>query len=352
MAGSDRLWGDQATDPGALAGGQLAPWFGFRAAGPEGAAAFAELNSRDASIFVLEIAGGQAWLHEKPAHYPAAEVAGTAPTSDNLLDRAHLYRAFMGQVARSRGFDTPVRLVFTTHDKAPFEPPLPLFAFQKPRGSALVLWPDIEFLRYRFYEDPAFDDPVPFEEKEDQAIFVGSTSGMRLTPEAVATLTAPRLRAAMHFKGSPRVAFLLPNIVQCTTPEAAEAVAALGIAGRRYSWREMYAFRYLLSMDGNGASCSRVALGLRSNAVLVKYDSPHQLHYFDRLLPWRHYIPVARDEDVTRAMDLCAATPGLAAGIAAAGRDFAAVWLDRPAVEDYAFELLRAYAACCGFSEG
>jgi hypothetical protein len=51
-------------------------------------------------------------------------------------------------------------------------------------------------------------------------------------------------------------------------------------------------------------------------------------------------------------MDLCAATPGLAAGIAAAGRGFAAAGLSRPAVEDYAFEVLRAYAACCGFAEG
>lgn len=350
MAGPDRGTRDQAADPGALAAGQIAPWLGFRAAGDAGAAAFAELNARDPSVFILELAEGVARLHDKPNHYPAAEIAGTTPPSHNLLDRAHLYRAFIGEVAHARGFDTPLRMAFTTHDISPVEPKLPLFAFQKRRGSALVLWPDIEFLRYRFYADPSFDDPFAFAEKQERAIFVGSTSGMRLTPEAVAARTAPRLRAAMHFRDSARVVFLLPNIVQCTTPEAAEAVAALGVGGRRHSWREMHGFRYLLAIDGNGASCSRVALGLRSNGVLVKYDSPYLLHYFDRMLPWRHYIPVARDEDVTRVMDLCAAMPGLAEGIAAAGRDFAAAWLTRPAVEDYAFELLRAYAACCGFS--
>ena len=349
--GPDPRSGTPATDPRALAIGQLAPWFGRRLGGAEGDAALAELNARDASIFILDIAGGEARLHQKPGHYPAAEIAGTAPPSHNLLDRAHLYRAFVEGLVRARGFRTPLRLAFTTHDKAPFEPGLPLFAYQKPRGSALVLWPDIEFLRYRFYADPSFDDPFPFAEKAEHAIFVGATSGMLLTPVAVASLAAPRLRAAVHFRGSARVGFFLPQVVQCTTPEAAAAVVALDVAGRRHSWREMYGSRYLLAIDGNGVSCSRVALGLRSNSALVKYDSPWQLHYFDRMLPWRHYIPVARDADVTRVMELCAATPGLAAGIAEAGRAFAAAWLSQPAVEDYAFELLRAYAACCGFAE-
>jgi hypothetical protein len=349
MGGADPLQGSLTTDPRALALGQLAPWCGCIMAGAEGAAAMAALNARDASIFIMEIAGGEARLLDKPGHYPAEEMAGTARPSRNLLDRAHLYRAFMGEVARARGFTTPLRLVFTTHDTAPVEPRLPLFAFQKQRGSALVLWPDIEFLRYGFYADGSFEDPLPFAQKDNRALFVGATSGMRLTPAAVASLAAPRLRSAVHFRGSPRVGFFLPHVVQCTTPEAAAAVAALGVAGRRHSWREMYGFRYLLAIDGNGVSCSRVALGLRSNSVLVKYESPYQLHYFDRLLPWRHYVPVARDEDVTRAMDLCEALPDMAAGIAAAGSAFAAAWLTRPALEDYAFELLRAYAACCGF---
>jgi hypothetical protein len=352
MGGAGPHGGTSASDPRTLAIGQIAPWFGRRLSGAQGDAALAALNARDASVFILDIAGGEARLHEKPGHYPTEEIAGLVPPSDNLLDRAHLYRAFLEGVVRARGFGTPLRLAFTTHDKAPFEPDLPLFAYQKRHDSRLVLWPDIEFLRYRFYADPSFDDPFPFAEKAERAIFVGATSGMLLTPAAVASLAAPRLRAAVHFRGSARVGFFLPQIVQCTTPEAAAAVAALDVAGRRHSWREMYGVRYLLAIDGNGVSCSRIALGLRSNSVLVKYDSPWQLHYFDRLLPWRHYIPVAGDADVTQAMDLCAATPGLAAGIAEAGRAFAAAWLSQPAVEDYAFELLRAYTACCGFDGG
>jgi hypothetical protein len=228
-------------------------------------------------------------------------------------------------------------------------PDVPLFAYQRRRGSTVVLWPDIEFLRYDFYAQPRFQDRLAFDRKEDRAIFVGAKSGQVLTAEAVRELAAPRLRAAVHFRDAARVAFCLPHVVQCRTAEARDAVAALGVGGRRYTWQEKYGFRYLLAIDGNGVSCSRVALGLRSNGVLVKYYSPWELHYFCRMQPWRHYIPVARDEDVTQVMDLCAATPGLAAGIAAAGQAFHAAWLERPALEAYTFELLRAYAECCGF---
>jgi hypothetical protein len=68
MAGSDRGARDQAADARRLATGQLAPWFGCDVARANGAAALAELNARDASIFILEIAGGVARLYEKPAH--------------------------------------------------------------------------------------------------------------------------------------------------------------------------------------------------------------------------------------------------------------------------------------------
>ncbi|WP_137180394.1 glycosyl transferase family 90 [Roseomonas sp. AR75] len=333
--------------PARMAAAQLAPWYGFDATSPRSLAEMERLNEADAGCFILLLSGSEARFLQKPAHYPAEEIAGTREATHNLLSRALRYRRLFEDVLRKRPVDGAIRLALSVDDLVP-EATIPLFTFQKKRGSRLVLLPDSDFLRHRFYAAPKFADTIPFEAKQDRALFVGSTSGGgTLTAENVRALRAPRLRAAMQFRGAPRVDFWLPRIVQTADQAASDAIAALGVSGRPLDWADHHAYRYLLSMDGNGATCSRVALALRGNGVLVKYESEHRLHYFDRLIPWTHYIPVGSDAEVERAMDLCAATPGLARSIAEAGTAFYRTHLERAALLEYTRDLLATYAAWC-----
>ena len=233
-------------------------------------------------------------------------------------------------------------------DQLGIEPPVPVLTFQKQRGSRQLLLPDWDFLRHDHYRATSFHDPVPFADKQDKAGFVGATSGLpSIKLEDVQALRLPRLRAAVAFRDSPQVDFMLPRIVQAASSEVEAAIHALGLDRRAPGWRDMFAYRYLLSMDGNGACCSRVAVALRSNSVLVKYGSPNLLHYFERLVPWRHYIPVDTDMEVLRARAFCAEQPGLAAGIAEASRDFYAATLVPEMLLSYTAELLSAYAQAC-----
>jgi hypothetical protein len=333
--------------PHRLAAAQVEAWAGFRADAPEALAEMARLNDADPAFFVVALSGRTARLLDKPAHFPAAEIAGTAKPSHNLLTRAHAYRRLFEAALRRDGIAGELRLALCVHDLVA-EQAIPVFAFQKRRGSRLVLLPDIDFMRHRFYAAPAFADHVPFAGKRDRAIFVGSTSGGGvLTADAVRRLAAPRLRAAVHFRGSPRVDFWLPRIVQCADATAAEAIRALDVAGPPLEWPAPFAWRYLISMDGNGATCSRVVLALRSNGLLLKYESPHLLFYSDELRPWVHYIPIAEDADILRAMDRCAAEPALAEAIAVAGQHFYSTHLEQAAVLAYTRHLLEAYRARC-----
>ena len=126
------------------------------------------------------------------------------------------------------------------------------------------------------------------------------------------------------------------------------ALSAFGVGGPRIGWQEQAAHRFILSMDGNGAACSRVALALRWNSVLVKYNSPYLLYYFHGLEPWRHYLPVRRDPDV---LDLIAGMAGSAdrdAEIADRSTQFARDHLNRRSATTYTAELLERYFALFG----
>lgn len=326
---------------------QIAPWAGFACHSAEATALMTQIADALPAVFVLELKGRTVRILEKPNHYPVEETAGETPSKDGKMVRAHYYRKHIEEVLADGWLVGEMRLLLFTDDLGSNNTPLPLFSFQKPRGSRNLLLPDIDFLQEDFYTRPELVDAIPFAEKQERAVFVGTTTGGRHTVETVQALRAPRLRSAVHFRDSPRVDFFLPRIAQCVDNAAADAIRALGVAGRRLSWRRSYAYRYIISMDGNGATCSRVFLGLRSNSVLMKYDSPHLLYYFDHLVPWVHYIPIAQDADVLHAMDVCAVEPGLAEAIAMAGQDFCNAYLGRESVFSYTRRLLEDYHALC-----
>jgi hypothetical protein len=337
----------------ALALGQLAPWVGFPMGSDPVARQIAALNARVPFVFVLGLHQGEVRIAQKPEHYTSEEIAGTTRPTNRALLRAHAYRHFLAKVTARHGIQHSMHLVIAMRDLTGFEPALPVFTFQKPRGSRLVLLPDIDFLVHDFYRDAGYADPIPFAEKRATAVFAGATTGKpRITLDDVQQLALPRLRAAVHFRGSPRVDFRLVDLVECESADVAAAIRSLGIIGTRLPWSEAYAHRYLISMDGNGATCSRVALALRSNGVLLKYASDHLLHYFDALTPWRHYLPVGGDEEVTRVMDLCARHPTLAEDVAGQSQEFFRDHLQPEPLGCYTRDLLDAYAGMCGFASG
>ena len=98
-------------------------------------------------------------------------------------------------------------------------------------------------------------------------------------------------------------------------------------------------------MRGRGAACSRLVKGLRSNGVVVKFDSPYELYYFPALVAGRDHLLAEKEEDVERFLEIEAATPGAFREVAEAGRRFAAKYLTIGSVMDYTARLLDAYAA-------
>lgn len=222
----------------------------------------------------------------------------------------------------------------------------PVFCFQKDPQEHGILIPDIDFLlpHYRFYTTQEVNDSIPYNEKLNKAVFVGSTTGCTHKRESVKTLNNPRLNAGVYFRDNPEVDFYLPNIVQCDTPETEAAIRALGLGnGKFMDWHEQFKYRFLISMDGNGATCSRVAIALKSNSVLLKYHSPKQLFYFSSLIPWLHYIPIKNHSEVAQVIAMERAVPGYFRYIANAGAGFSSNFLCIDSIFTYTANLLKSY---------
>ncbi len=298
---------------------------------------FAEMNAETRWGFVYHFDHGSVRLDEKPPQ----------PAPNHVQqDRALRYLHFFESVAQMLPGDFATSLCMGVGDKVTTTEAVPVFCFQKHTGASTLLLPDIDFLINDFYETPAFEDKTAYDGKTRQAVFAGGTTGGLITPDVARTLSLPRLRAAAYFVGDPDVDFRLPKIVQCTTPEVEAMLREHPFCQADVMpWSEQLRRRFVISIDGNGATCSRVAIALLSNSVLLKYDSPDVLYYFGGLQPWQHFAPVHADRDVAWIMAQETRDPDAFERIALNGRAFARTYLSRSSAQLYTALLLQLYAA-------
>jgi hypothetical protein len=306
---------------------------------------FAEYNETRAETYMYRICGGQVSIAPKPS-----------TLSDHGLGRATHYRDFVQSVVRALCPELDTTIAIDIGDGGLITAEVPVFVFQKQPSAPGLLFPDIDFLLGKFYEDARYPpDPMAFDEKSCSAMFVGSTTGVNgITTRSVVDLikghvserTAPRLRAGVYFTGNPNVEFLIPHLTQCESPETEDLLRTLGFGSNvRIPWDAHFRHKFIISMDGNGATCSRVLLALRSNSVLLKYTSPHHLYYFSGLMPWTHYIPIESDEEVNHIVRAEQQRPGFFRHVAEQGQAFANRYLTRLQVMKYTAWLLRMYAS-------
>lgn len=299
-----------------------------------------QLNATEGSVFLFRFENGWVTLVDKPAFYTPADIAAG---SDFLVKRAVMYRDFLQQAVQFRRPKGSGLLALGTHDGAFESATAPIFAFQKRAGSYPVLLNDPDFISNTFYPRGPCSDPQPFDIKLNKAVFVGATTGAMHTEESIAGLLDPRLRAGVAFRDRAEVDFKLPEITQCTTDAAVARIRELGFGEGSYDWAYQFGYKFMISMDGNGATCARVALGLKSRSVLLKYDSPHELYYFSGLVPWLHYIPISSDEQVVDIVRMEIEQPGRFRYVSEESRRFYQRYLTRRGVMTYASRLIEMY---------
>ena len=283
-----------------------------------------------------------------------------AEARDIFESRARIYLNFFNVIAQRFVPDLNLDVAVTIADCAAADERIPILSFQKEAGETTLLLPDIDFLLSDFYQSPQNADVRYFDLKLDKAIFVGSTTGIdpgtrkafQNTQANIQENPSERIRSARFFQDHPDVVFKLPGIVQCDSIETENYLRSIDFcSGPQVSWPEQYDYRYIVSLDGNGATCSRVALALRSNSVLVKYHSRNVLHYFKALLPWVHYVPVADEKDLESVLEYGRLHPELMRRIAGEACRFYDKFLTRLNLHRYMAILLNEMSELVGSAE-
>lgn len=298
-----------------------------------------DLNHSEATVFLLDISQAQTTIVEKPEF-----ARGRNYVLD--YDRANCYRMFLDGVVRHFDPNFTTRLAICVNDGALAEPTVPVFGFQKQVGNRTMLLPDPDMLGRNF---PVANDSMRYDEKYEIAVFAGSTSGGigPITSEAILRDGAtPRIRMSEYFRNHDDVIIKLPNLVQYDNENTAELLRTMGYGNEEnVTWSEQLKNKFIISIDGNGATCTRVSITLTSNSVLLKYDSDSVLYYFSGLTPWVHFVPVSEHKDILTVIDIERRNPGTFRYITTSAQKFAHDFLTLDASRRYTAFLLDLYVS-------
>lgn len=177
----------------------------------------------------------------------------------------------------------------------------PLMSFSSTRElvakEQVVLMPDFEaangykpLFGHIDYEINNF----PWESKIPKIFFRGSATGS--TPEITNIYDVPRIKFLELTKN---ISFVDAGLSSYTEWQwNAKALAELKTKFALKDFVKPDAslrYKYLLDINGNSCSLSRMAWILYSNGLLMKQQSNKVQWYYDQLLPYVHYLPIAED---------------------------------------------------------
>jgi hypothetical protein len=271
----------------------MAYWFAKRPNYRQAEQEYHKINAKWHPLFLFKFENKTVRILDKAGNWESSP----ADTRRGHWTRAELYRKFFELTCNFYNLDQEGILALSVHDGAHNSEDFPFFSFQKKVGERAILLPDIDAIGRNFYLGQ-HDDVINYFEKLNSAIFVGSTTGDRHTRESVTALSNQRIRSGVFFGDKPDVVFRLPLIRQCVSNDVEDMIRALGFGTGKTSWDDQLKHRFLISIDGNGATCSRVSIALKSNSVLLKYNSNSHLYYFPALVPGVHFVPISDDPDV------------------------------------------------------
>jgi hypothetical protein len=106
-------------------------------------------------------------------------------------------------------------------------------------------------------------------------------------------------------------------------PQAAARLRASGIIGNPIPARSWLQRQFAIDIDGYANAFSNFFLRLLYGCCVLKVASPRGFRqwYYDRLVPWVHYVPVAADlSDFAERLDWCRRHPRQCREIAGVGQ--------------------------------
>lgn len=187
--------------------------------------------------------------------------------------------------------------LIATSDGVHNDYPAPFLAFASDKelvdNNKVVLIPDFEAIAgydKLFSELSTGISNYPWKKKQSKILWRGSSTGYHKIVDKNSSF--PRKRFIEYTKNLFYVDAGFTRYYKLNSPIIKELKESQGIKNH-IAPSEALAFKYLIDLDGNSCSFSRMAWILSSNSLLFKHTTTKIQWYYDKLIPYVHYLPIS-----------------------------------------------------------
>ena len=151
---------------------------------------------------------------------------------------------------------------------------------------------------YSFAREAYERDCVAWQNRRPVGMWRGSTTGIPSKPGDWMSL--PRIKLceiSRKYKGTGLIDAGISSVVQFTDPGVISEIKDSGLISGFMPWQHWNRYKYLIDIDGNSSPWSNLFQRLLTGSAVLKVESPsgYRQWYYDRLVPWANYVPIASD---------------------------------------------------------
>ncbi|MGN6423664.1 MAG: glycosyl transferase family 90 [Asticcacaulis sp.] len=170
---------------------------------------------------------------------------------------------------------------------------------------------------------------APWQDREDKVFWRGASTGLREYLRVSSWREIPRFQLCLIAQAlnQPDIYDLgISSVVQIWNEWELREIAESGLLRDEAPQHDFGKYRYSIDIDGNTNSWPGLFTKLLMGITVVKADSfnGYRQWYYDRLIPWKNFVPVAHDmRDLHATIGALREKPGTAYNIALAGLNLA-----------------------------
>ncbi len=242
-------------------------------------------------FFLIEIRDGRVYIKN----------SGERPISNKLLGNFYLRSLYFAFKTLNHIFSIKNSYYLVCIDDSfCTDKKIPVLTFAKSKDSYSICIPDCEALWGYNLVDTKVKKGIkqyPFNTKIEKAFWRGSTTGGIFRPENWNMF--PRSKLALFSSQNEEICDAkFTSIVQTSKEDLVtlkEQMSRFGLFGCTVSIEDHLAYKYLIDVDGNSCTYSRLYWILKSNSLCLKHISTNEQWYYKGLEPYVHYIPFKED---------------------------------------------------------
>ncbi|HUB10659.1 MAG TPA: glycosyl transferase family 90 [Acetobacteraceae bacterium] len=151
---------------------------------------------------------------------------------------------------------------------------------------------------YAYAREVLRANAMPWQERKPVAFWRGATTGIPAVPGDWRTLERIRLcELARRHAQTGLIDAGISSVIQFADPAVAREIQEAGLMLGPVPWQQWGQYKYLIDIDGNSSPWSNLFQRLLTGSVVLKVESSRALQqwFYDELVPWGNYVPIAPD---------------------------------------------------------